>query len=105
MNSKTILRLCLVITGVVIVALLMIYSEDIKKLGATEISIEIVESSTHSEENITFIETYKTSIPFAESGIHNRIFVVHDNKRNVTCYLYKDGISCIPDYYIGDKNV
>ena len=100
MNSRTTIKFYLVIVGIVVIAgliaLATIYEEDIKKLGgAVEITFGISESSTPSEENMTFIASYETSIPFTESGIHNRIFIVHDNKRNVTCYIHQEGISFI----------
>jgi len=37
-------------------------------------------------------------------GVHNTIYVVHDSNRNVTCYLYKDGISCILDRRLKGEN-
>ena len=91
MNSRNFIKICLVTLGVVIVAALIasltVYEEDIPK-------------KLQSEKDITFI---KTSIPFGESNIYNRIYIIHDNERNVTCYLYNDGISCIPDCYIENK--
>lgn len=39
-------------------------------------------------------------VPGSNLGIHNKIYVVHDNDRNVTCWLYDDGISCIPDRFL-----
>ena len=106
MNSRNFIKLYLLIVGVVVILGLVvstvIYEEKImKKLESKIISFGINESSVlQSEKDITFI---KTSIPFGESNIYNRIYIIHDNERNVTCYLYNDGISCIPDYYIKNK--
>ena len=35
-------------------------------------------------------------------GIHSTMYVVHDNDSNVTCWLYDDGISCIPDRFLDE---
>lgn len=111
MNSRTFIKFCLAIIGVVIVLALVtsviIYEDEImRELTSKTITIETNESSSlPSEKDITFEEIYRTSIPFGSIRVYGRIYIdiVHDNKRNVTCYLYKDGISCIPDYYIGVK--
>lgn len=110
MNLKPHIKAYLVSIGILVILLLGIpfivsYEEDITNFLHTKpFTIETNKSSSlPSEKDITFEEIYRTSIPFGSTRVYGRIYIVHDNKRNVTCYLYKDGISCIPDYYIGVK--
>ena len=114
MNSRTFIKFCLVVVGtIIILGLVIICSEDIKKLGATEILIEIVESSTEKEidlipetaiyPELTLIDRYEVATYIGTIPFYDDVYIYHDDKRNVTCYLYNDGISCIPDCYIGVK--
>ena len=63
----------------------------------------------YPEGNMILLDTYKTSVPYGitmlEANVYKKIYVIHDNKRNVTCYLYDNGINCIHDCYIGNQNV
>ena len=111
MNSSPFIKFCLVVFGTIIIlglaASAIIYEDEImRQLTLKTITIETNDSSKplHLEENMTFIGSYETSIHFyGESGMYNRINIIHDDKRNVTCYLYDEGISCIPDCYIENK--
>lgn len=47
-------------------------------------------------EVIEVIEKYKVR------NYSTKMKVIHDNKRNVTCWKLGDGISCIPDHMLND---
>lgn len=60
----------------------------------------IESESIYPEKTMEPVDSFDVVTPFGELTIHNTMYVVHDDDRNVTCYLYDDGISCIPDRYL-----
>lgn len=65
--------------------------------------IEPTTENLSTQKTMELIDNYKIVTPLVAGsnvGIHSTIYVVHDNDRNVTCYLYDDGISCIPDRFL-----
>jgi hypothetical protein len=51
-------------------------------------------ASSSTEEDIIVI--YRQRL----SGYNSGMRVIHDNKRNVTCWELRNGLSCIPDYML-----
>jgi len=53
------------------------------------------------QKTMKFVDSYDVVTP-SNFGVtaHSIMYVVHDDDRNVTCWLYDDGISCIPDRFL-----
>lgn len=51
------------------------------------------------EKTMEIVDSYDIVTSFGDISHHTVIHVYHDNDRNVTCYLYGNGISCIPDWF------
>ena len=96
MNSKNFITLCI---GIVIVVVVV---------GAVAAGYIIYKDQTatiepkplYSQKTIELVDRFDLAVPFGEVTLHSKMYVVHDNDRNVTCYLYDDGISCIPDRFL-----
>ena len=69
-----------------------------------------IETSSSTQESLPGIVRLDAfNIPFDEMGTP-QIIIIHDNKRNVTCYIFKrftygGGISCIPDSEIQSSEI
>lgn len=55
------------------------------------------EVSLLPEKDMELVDSYDID---AQSYTRYTIYVYHDNDRNITCWLYDDGISCIPDRFL-----
>ena len=98
MNSKNYIKLLLgIFVAVVIVGAIatgLIINKD------HVIAAAIESKPLYSQKTIELVDRFDLAVPFGEVVLHSKIYVVHDNDRNVTCYLYDDGISCIPDRFL-----
>lgn len=96
MNSKSFITFCLSILVIVIIAAVVagyVVYKNYEGPNTEQVSIK---------ETIELVDTYDIVTPsyFGELTVHSKMYVVHDNDRNVTCWLYDDGISCIPDWFL-----
>lgn len=100
MNSKNFIYICSWIVVVVVVAGVLtggffIYKDHITANKESE--------PLYPQKTIELLDTYKIVTPLVVGSdfvVYSKMYVVHDNDRNVTCYLYDDGISCIPDRFL-----
>ena len=101
MNSKNYIKLLLGIFAVVVIVggitgSFIMYKDHVIAAG--------VESKhlLYPQKNMEPVDSFDIVTPFGELTIHSTMYVVHDNDRNVTCWLYDDGISCIPDRFLDE---
>ena len=97
MNSKSFIELCLGIVAVVVIVGVIVGGFLVVNRGIENANME--SEFLSSQKTMEFLDIYDIVTPsrIGELSIHSTLYVVHDNDRNVTCYLYDDGISCIPD--------
>lgn len=97
MNSRNFITLCVGIVIIVTVVGAIVSGFFIYR----DYEATVMESKPlYPQKTMEPVDSFDVVIPFGEITIHNPIYVVHDNDRNVTCYLYDDGISCIPDRFL-----
>lgn len=59
------------------------------------------EKPFNTQKTMELVDDYRIVVPLITQDM---IYVYHDNDRNVTCYIYDDGISCIPDWFLEVKD-
>lgn len=96
MNSKSFISFCLSILVVIVIAAV------ITGFYVVDNYEEPTAEDLHPQKTMELLDSYDIVTPsyFGELTVHSKMYVVHDNDRNVTCYLYDDGISCIPDRFL-----
>ena len=90
--TKNFISFVLSIFGVIVVAALISAFFVIEYGGYTRQN----EVSLLPEEDMELVDSYDID---AQPYTRHTVYVYHDNDRNVTCYLYDDAISCIPDWF------
>lgn len=103
MSSKSFVGLCswiAVIVVIVVIVGIIVGGFLVMNRGIENANIE--SEFLSSQKTMELLDTYDIVTPsrFGELSIHSTMYVVHDSDRNVTCYLYDDGISCIPDRFL-----
>lgn len=60
-----------------------------------------------TEEKVYKYKEYNEYMTLISGDEYSTVIVVHDDERNVTCWIYKDGyaggISCIPDSQLNNS--
>ena len=89
--TKNFISFVLSIFGVIVVAALISAFFVIEYGDYTRHEVSLL-----PEEDMELVDSYDID---AQPYTRHTVYVYHDNDRNVTCYLYDDAISCIPDWF------
>ena len=91
MNSRSFITFWMVVFGIIVVAGLISAFLVIEYGNYTRHEVSLL-----PEEDMELVDSYDID---AQPYTRHTVYVYHDNDRNITCYLYDDGISCIPDWF------